>query len=149
MCKRRSLHLYIASFFAFLFEPHLQDITFLFFHGLLFFIFFFFFFSSRRRHTRWPRDWSSDVCSSDLLRKVSPPTTALGTGKPEGHDRRVCRCPRQWWVAKLFARLGAAAGRHRGAVRSEERRVGKEWRWRWGRVAEKEKWSMRRVVRGS
>src|SRR5437870_8300423 len=28
---------------------------------------FFFFFSSRRRHTRWPRDWSSDVCSSDLL----------------------------------------------------------------------------------
>src|SRR5215510_5654482 len=31
------------------------------------FIVFFFFFSSRRRHTRWPRDWSSDVCSSDLL----------------------------------------------------------------------------------
>src|SRR5690625_7751161 len=27
---------------------------------------FLFFFSSRRRHTRWPRDWSSDVCSSDL-----------------------------------------------------------------------------------
>src|SRR5690625_1568207 len=27
---------------------------------------YFFFFSSRRRHTRWPRDWSSDVCSSDL-----------------------------------------------------------------------------------
>src|SRR5215510_3547964 len=25
-----------------------------------------FFFSSRRRHTRWPRDWGSDVCSSDL-----------------------------------------------------------------------------------
>src|SRR5207253_6317525 len=24
-------------------------------------------FSSRRRHTRWPRDWSSDVCSSDLF----------------------------------------------------------------------------------
>src|SRR5207253_7701190 len=31
---------------------------------------FYFFFSSRRRHTRWPRDWSSDVCSSDLV--VSP-----------------------------------------------------------------------------
>src|SRR5207253_7299951 len=30
-------------------------------------LFFFFFFSSRRRHTRWPRDWSSDVCSSDLI----------------------------------------------------------------------------------
>src|SRR5206468_2393466 len=31
------------------------------------FIFVFFFFSSRRRHTRSDRDWSSDVCSSDLL----------------------------------------------------------------------------------
>src|SRR6266576_4562920 len=30
------------------------------------FVFFFFFFSSRRRHTRSLRDWSSDVCSSDL-----------------------------------------------------------------------------------
>src|SRR5689334_24559136 len=29
--------------------------------------FFFFFFSSRRRHTRWNCDWSSDVCSSDLV----------------------------------------------------------------------------------
>src|SRR5690625_4613949 len=29
---------------------------------------FFFFFASRRRHTRWPRDWSSDVCSSDLTK---------------------------------------------------------------------------------
>src|SRR5689334_23953006 len=28
---------------------------------------FFFFFSSRRRHTRWNCDWSSDVCSSDLM----------------------------------------------------------------------------------
>src|SRR5690625_728821 len=31
----------------------------------------YFFFSSRRRHTRWPRDWSSDVCSSDLTTIVS------------------------------------------------------------------------------
>src|SRR5207302_5834668 len=31
------------------------------------FSFFFFFFSSRRRHTRFSRDWSSDVCSSDLF----------------------------------------------------------------------------------
>src|SRR5256886_5883416 len=29
---------------------------------------FFFFFSSRRRHTRFDCDWSSDVCSSDLMR---------------------------------------------------------------------------------
>src|SRR5919112_1866834 len=32
--------------------------------------FFFFFFSSRRRHTRYWRDWSSDVCSSDLAKRV-------------------------------------------------------------------------------
>src|SRR5690606_40944150 len=29
----------------------------------------FFFFSSRRRHTRFSRDWSSDVCSSDLVER--------------------------------------------------------------------------------
>src|SRR5699024_11761380 len=34
--------------------------------------FFFFFFSSRRRHTRSKRDWSSDVCSSDLLPTAKP-----------------------------------------------------------------------------
>src|SRR2546422_10719096 len=33
------------------------------------FVIFFFFFSSRRRHTRCSRDWSSDVCSSDLVRR--------------------------------------------------------------------------------
>src|SRR5207253_1800064 len=33
---------------------------------MVFEISYFIFFSSRRRHTRWPRDWSSDVCSSDL-----------------------------------------------------------------------------------
>src|SRR5699024_11834766 len=32
---------------------------------------FFFFFSSRRRHTRSKRDWSSDVCSSDLSFRVA------------------------------------------------------------------------------
>src|SRR5205807_3163418 len=37
-------------------------------------VFFFFFFSSRRRHTRLQGDWSSDVCSSDLVgeRRVGP-----------------------------------------------------------------------------
>src|SRR6266571_2205229 len=34
-------------------------------------VFFFFFFSSRRRHTRLTCDWSSDVCSSDLMRAVA------------------------------------------------------------------------------
>src|SRR2546421_3322864 len=41
---------------------------------------FFFFFSSRRRHTRSDRDWSSDVCSSDLDRdnsRVSHPGLSL------------------------------------------------------------------------
>src|SRR5690554_7494045 len=33
----------------------------------------FFFFSSRRRHTRCGRDWSSDVCSSDLVAKTGKP----------------------------------------------------------------------------
>src|SRR5690606_41990852 len=41
------------------------------FHSYLYYVicifFFFFFFSSRRRHTRFSRDWSSDVCSSDLM----------------------------------------------------------------------------------
>src|SRR5437870_9312662 len=34
-----------------------------------------FFFSSRRRHTRWPRDWISDVCSSDLIAVLRTPTS--------------------------------------------------------------------------
>src|SRR5438270_1565308 len=34
-------------------------------------VFFFFFFSSRRRHTRFDCDWSSDVCSSDLILAVA------------------------------------------------------------------------------
>src|SRR6266446_6017170 len=37
--------------------------------GVMFYYCFIFFFSSRRRHTRLQGDWSSDVCSSDLLRK--------------------------------------------------------------------------------
>src|SRR5690606_40349923 len=37
-----------------------------------------FFFSSRRRHTRFSRDWSSDVCSSDLAMRDRDETT-MGT----------------------------------------------------------------------
>src|SRR5437870_9823568 len=36
------------------------------------------FFSSRRRHTRWPRDWSSDVCSSDLVADVDDENVVPG-----------------------------------------------------------------------
>src|SRR5205809_1516059 len=44
----------------------------------LFFVFFFFF-SSRRRHTRCSRDWSSDVCSSDLPSRTSSIVTMRRT----------------------------------------------------------------------
>src|SRR2546429_7416786 len=37
-----------------------------------------FFFSSRRRHTRCSRDWSSDVCSSDLIEEFKVQTNNLG-----------------------------------------------------------------------
>src|SRR5579862_8469353 len=47
---------------------------------------FFFFFSSRRRHTRWNCDWSSDVCSSDLLHLMSqwndPAALVIGGYQP-------------------------------------------------------------------
>src|SRR6185295_14167409 len=64
-------------------------IVFFFFFNISNFIFFFFFFSSRRRHTRYWRDWSSDVCSSDLScatsRAPSIPTSAWRTA---GRRRR-------------------------------------------------------------
>src|SRR5256885_3133159 len=92
----------------------------------------FFFFSSRRRHTRLQGDWSSDVCSSDLVVPVPPEIKErfLGTqGSYSGnfpHDRNKV--------------LATGPGRITGTVtsggkpvqgRSEERRVGKECRSRW------------------
>src|SRR5258707_12278396 len=41
-----------------------------------------FFFSSRRRHTRYWRDWSSDVCSSDLIAVVYQRPAAMDTLNP-------------------------------------------------------------------
>src|SRR5437870_8354668 len=52
---------------------------------------FFFFFSSRRRHTRWPRDWSSDVCSSDL--RTARPASRARRARRRG--RRSARRPRR------------------------------------------------------
>src|SRR3712207_5388404 len=43
----------------------------------------YFFFSSGRRHTRYWRDWSSDVCSSDLAARRRTPTTRLPGGGAE------------------------------------------------------------------
>src|SRR5216683_4259221 len=50
--------------------------------------FFFFFFSSRRRHTRSDRDWSSDVCSSDLAEGRSRKAVDLPDLPGEGDDVR-------------------------------------------------------------
>src|SRR5215510_11991977 len=70
-----------------------------------------FFFSSRRRHTRWPRDWSSDVCSSDLA---------------------MARRLRLYVGLTVLAALAVLAfGWPAAFARSEERRVGKECRSRW------------------
>src|SRR5690606_39471791 len=86
-----------------------------------------FFFSSRRRHTRFSRDWSSDVCSSDL---------ALG------YDIKVVRLPRPEERPSLVeknappdeVRPGGRPDRRTDdpimKPRSEERRVGKECRSR-------------------
>src|SRR5215469_7141064 len=69
-----------------------------------------FFFSSRRRHTRSLRDWSSDVCSSDLV--VAPEPGAA----PEPLQLSHVSLRGIWIVV---------------STRSEERRVGKECRSRW------------------
>src|SRR5215469_17571444 len=73
---------------------------------------FFFFFSSRRRHTRSLRDWSSDVCSSDL--SIEP--VGVNCSGPD-------RCP-HWKIHTTTPNVA-------DSDRSEERRVGKECRSRW------------------
>src|SRR5438876_1390328 len=89
---------------------------------------FFFFFSSRRRHTRWTGDWSSDVCSSDLMWR-SVLTQQLQA------DMLACDMSSQLLniapdhEAKLYySTMLQDESRH---TRSEERRVGKECRSRW------------------
>src|SRR5438132_7835692 len=74
------------------------------------YFFYFFFFSSRRRHTRSLCDWSSDVCSSDLLSTVLT----------------IERAPFETPDPALLAELRPGT-----RTRSEERRVGKECRSRW------------------
>src|SRR5437762_10597036 len=104
------------------------------------FFFFCFFFSSRRRHTRYIGDWSSDVCSSDLMDWTSA-TRPLQHVQCELDHVRGTRCR---------SGLPAAPGDHAGATgevrlpdrflsRSEERRVGKECRSEWAMDPEKTK----------
>src|SRR5439155_4269080 len=92
-----------------------------------------FFFSSRRRHTRWPRDWSSDVCSSDL---VAPSDDASLVDQVDGRPEVIFPGVPDPIIRIEYHRptdlLPDEVGLHVGGVpRSEERRIGKECRWRW------------------
>src|SRR2546422_11670519 len=49
----------------------------------------FFFFSSRRRHTRCSRDWSSDVCSSDLDRSACEVYCYSTADTPDSYTRQI------------------------------------------------------------
>src|SRR5438067_4843807 len=91
-----------------------------------------FFFSSRRRHTRSKRDWSSDVCSSDL--RPAPP---VRFGDQAGELRAYVRM-RGERAQIARPRVDGAAANVR--LRSEERRVGKECRSWWAPYHAKKKW---------
>src|SRR5256885_10411093 len=90
----------------------------------------FFFFSSRRRHTRLQGDWSSDVCSSDLVRRTRPRANkneATHSFRLIGNAEFLMTSLLDIWSRRLYSRDGLP----REVRRSEERRVGKECRSRW------------------
>src|SRR5256884_6471939 len=91
---------------------------------------FFFFFSSRRRHTRCSRDWSSDVCSSDLRSPTCCNASETSPNLAASLEARLnCRMSASCGVFTRGSSLIVS-----GCVlllRSEERRVGKECRSRW------------------
>src|SRR2546422_4989216 len=86
---------------------------------------YFFFFSSRRRHTRCSRDWSSDVCSSDLhsLRHAESTEFRFLPAAIGQRSELVTGC------RNLRCHVCPTASLKQ--LRSEERRVGKECRSRW------------------
>src|SRR3712207_8566506 len=88
-----------------------------------------FFFSSRRRHTRYWRDWSSDVCSSDLELSMSTILDAASGIVPTKYWHRLEDGRIQCDVCPRACRLNE--GQRGLCFRSEERRVGKECRSRW------------------
>src|SRR5207245_6941345 len=106
-----------------------------------------FFFSSRRRHTRCYRDWSSDVCSSDLVtHKVhySPlEFTIVERGALESANNHdiVCRvkAKNQQTQTSTTIKWIIDDGTQVVHDRSEERRVGKECRSRGAREREEKK----------
>src|SRR5699024_11434862 len=82
-----------------------------------------FFFSSRRRHTRSKRDWSSDVCSSDL--------GGLGCAPPGAPAGRATYPTERTYPTMTFAYPNQGTCSRMTKIelaRSEERRVGKEGR---------------------
>src|SRR3989475_11023987 len=100
---------------------------------------YFFFFSSRRRHTRFDCDWSSDVCSSDLVNRAAQATLPPATITPSidsGLVRAVLDA-RGGDVVPLHADAhvlgemivvphpngGALAGRGRGALHRKRRQT--------------------------
>src|SRR5207249_9350394 len=85
----------------------------------------FFFFSSRRRHTRSKRDWSSDVCSSDLIAGHADPQ-ADQRGRRFDAPRVPARLHAPATQGERAGRGGLREGAPARSDRSEERRVGKE-----------------------
>src|SRR5690606_41129685 len=98
---------------------------------------FFFFFSSRRRHTRFSRDWSSDVCSSDLTGLPATITVEEDSNEDLFDISTVSIGDIDAGSGNLSLILVANGGVFDVAagtgmtIRSEERRVGKECRCRW------------------
>src|SRR5690606_39496912 len=94
-----------------------------------------FFFSSRRRHTSFSRDWSSDVCSSDLTDALDAIQTFGGTenadGTLTGRWDPLVKKPLVAFVGSNESDVAAATAIPSTRTRSEERRVGKECRSRW------------------
>src|SRR5687768_9310825 len=91
-----------------------------------------FFFSSRRRHTRCSRDWSSDVCSSDLIGEA---WDSRQEGRDDSAGHRIEGSGFQCFGFRSQqpddVQKQAEKEQPDGEVRSEERRVGKECRTRW------------------
>src|SRR5256885_6388955 len=92
-----------------------------------------FFFSSRRRHTRLQGDWSSDVCSSDLLMRQSGLIHIARGPRLATRSNQAGLTQRQMEVLQLLERgfSNKKIAAHLTISRSEERRVGKECRSRW------------------
>src|SRR5690606_40889231 len=103
------------------------------------------FFSSRRRHTRFSRDWSSDVCSSDLAFEFDPRTrvvfgfrtlSRLGELASGLGGTRVLLVTDRGLQEAGHEGRAVAFLQEAGIDRSEERRVGRECRCGWAEAHE-------------